>query len=104
MMNHDHAHMRTGLFTPTRESLRGVKATCTSWSGSCLFGRGGLRAVRARLVRALAGAGACSALGREGRTCLLVSGDQLVAWERAQQVLWAHEGSLRTCAGACQVL
>ena len=61
-------------------------------------------AVLARRARALAGAWACCALGRKGMGRLLVTGDQQGAWERVQQVLWAHEGPLRTFAGACWVL
>ena len=69
---HTHAQIAMGMHVAFTPHFRERKLPHRAWAG---------RAVLARLVRAPAGVWACCALRREGRACLLVTGDRQAAWE-----------------------
>ena len=62
------------------------------------------RAVLARRARALAGAWACRALGREGRARWVAAGERMLVRERVWHVLGASDWLVRTCVMAFWVL
>ena len=67
------------------------------WVGACC-------AVRARRARALEGAWACLALGREGRARWVGAGERLLVGGRVWHALGAAEWPVRICAWAFWVL